>query len=485
MKLRLFLLSIIPYILILIVVYQVSVFFFNKYQNDTFKDIIRQEFNRLSLDITNVLEKEEDYAAIVKAIVGQYRMGSYTYAWLIDKEGNEIAVSQNKKYMEPRSLLFDKQYILPYILKHLPSGESSFDLQPWHKFIKYSELSGTGSVLIIVSSIPLEYAEQSGFYRSIFFSLLALFLAGLLLTTINTELTAEPINKIANYALRVSIEEQPERPRMKADPETELILVSLDRIKKMLSERQVPDLNPITNLPGNYTLEKQLFDAIDSKMQFAVGAVNVYNFSSYNHKYGFKKGDSVIRFMGSTIQSVLQEIGDKEDFVSHLAGDRFVFISKSEKIETICTEIIRRFDAHISLYYDELDRNRGYILSKNRKGEIQKYPIMRITVAVTTNHNRPLIHPLQIAHITSEILDYLKKQEQSSYLIDRRLTDRGPKADGEEKSSPEYTYSEASPVEISTGETIEEVIIEEIQFDEAEQQAAPPEVKDPSSGNPS
>lgn len=446
MKLRIFLLSIIPYLIILIAVYFVTVPSYHSFEKDIYREIARQEYNRLNSELTDVIEKQEDYEEILKAIIEQYRMGNHVYAWLIDRKGSEIAFSQNKRYMEPQSLLYDKKNILPYIIANLPSGENYFETKTGGKYCKYSEMAGTDYILVVIGSIPMEAPQFTHSVATLMYTLMGLFLLGLLISLVNTELLAEPIIQTANYALRVSIENEPQKPKMKLDPETELIVLSLEKIKKTLAERQIPDLNSLTNLPGNYALEKQLFDAIDSKEKFAVGAINVYNFSSYNHKFGFKKGDSVIRFMGSTIQSAIQEMGEKDDFVSHLSGDRFVFITKSPKVEEICKEMIRRFDAHVQLYYDDIDRARGYILSKNRRGEIQKFPIIRLTIAVVTNYNRPLIHPLQIAHITSEILQHLKSYRSSSYLIDRRLIDRGPLAEGEDgiDGSPD-TSAPAAP----------------------------------------
>ncbi len=44
------------------------------------------------------------------------------------------------------------------------------------------------------------------------------------------------------------------------------------------------DMNNITNLPGNFTVQKKLFDIIDSGKKFAVTMVDIDNFNVYNQR---------------------------------------------------------------------------------------------------------------------------------------------------------------------------------------------------------
>jgi GGDEF domain-containing protein len=278
---------------------------------------------------------------------------------------------------------------------------------------------------------------------------LILILAGYLWSIYSSKLFSGPLEKLTYMIFKVSIEEPFDKKDIPKDPECIPAITFLNRISNSLKERKVSDLNPLTNLPGNLSLQEQLFASIDMKEQFSVAALDIARFSAYNHKYGFTRGDGVIRFLNSTIQSVLQEKGDKGDFVCHLGADHFVFITRSSAVDVICSAIIKTFTEHIPLFYEEEDRKRGYILSKNRQGEINKFSFMTIIIGVATNAKRPLIHPLQISHITNEIIEFLKKQEKSNYLIDRRASDREPAEytpEDEREPAAETTSAEAEPL---------------------------------------
>ena len=193
-----------------------------------------------------------------------------------------------------------------------------------------------------------------------------------------------------------------------------------------LKKQGSSDLNSITNLPGNLTVQKKLFDIIDSGKKFAVAMVDIDNFNVYNQRYGFLKGDSIIRMTATLVTNIVKEFGNKEDFVGHLGGDDIVFITTTDKVDRICNEIISAFDRQILLYYDREDREKGGFAWRDKEGIIRKFPVMTLSIAVSTNEKRQVIHPLQISQIFSELLVYLKKQEGSKYFKDRRTTDRKP-----------------------------------------------------------
>ena len=74
------------------------------------------------------------------------------------------------------------------------------------------------------------------------------------------------------------------------------------------------------------------------------------------------------------------------DFLGHVAGDDFVFVTSAESVDRICARTIEAFDRIIPLYYDRQDRERGHIEAEDRFGEKRKFPIMSVSiVAVMTD----------------------------------------------------------------------------------------------------
>ncbi len=178
--------------------------------------------------------------------------------------------------------------------------------------------------------------------------------------------------------------------------------------------------NPLTGLQGNIEIQTELNQRIAKRMLFAVIYGDLDNFKAYNDVYGFASGDRAIKLTADIIVDNVHNYGNQGDFIGHIGGDDFVLISTPDKVEKICKGIISDFDEKIkSLYCDE-DVQRGYIVTSNRQGQIMKFPLISISLAVVTNESRELISHIQIAEIAAEIKKKAKSLPGSTYVKDRR-----------------------------------------------------------------
>lgn len=204
------------------------------------------------------------------------------------------------------------------------------------------------------------------------------------------------------------------------------------RVDTLLRRNELSlDANPLTRLPGNISIERELTKRITEKKRFAIGYIDLDNFKAYNDRYGFALGDRVIFDTGHIIKSVLQQ----SDFLGHIGGDDFVFITTPDRVDKICRKIIKTFDSEIPQYYDEQSRTRGYIQSKSRKGKVTRFKIMTISIAVVTNVDRSFSHFAEIGEVGAELKKYLKTLKGSNYIIDRRKgNNSGVRARGREKT---------------------------------------------------
>lgn len=181
------------------------------------------------------------------------------------------------------------------------------------------------------------------------------------------------------------------------------------------------DVNPITRLPGQASLLKELQKRIDSKAQAAVCILDLYKFREFNQRYGFKKGDKVISYTASLITGVLRYYGGPDDFLAHPGSDNFFFITSPLAVEEIVKKIIIDFDAGIHLFYDAQDIKMGLTLIKNRKGDILKIPILRVYIGIATNEHFPFVEPVQIIQIASDLKNFAQKSfEKSMFAKERR-----------------------------------------------------------------
>lgn len=178
--------------------------------------------------------------------------------------------------------------------------------------------------------------------------------------------------------------------------------------------------NPLTGLKGNTEVQSEIISRIAKNMIFSIIYADLDNFKAYNDVYGFVSGDRAIKMTADIITDSVSLYGGPGDFIGHVGGDDFVVITRPERADGICTGIINEFDRKIPTIYSEEDRNKGFIQTTNRRGEIAKYPIMSISLAVVSNQFRLIHSPLQVAEIAAEVKKKAKAIEGSVYIKDRR-----------------------------------------------------------------
>lgn len=83
----------------------------------------------------------------------------------------------------------------------------------------------------------------------------------------------------------------------------------------------------------------------------------------------------------------MREACEKEEFLGHIGGDDFVVIAEYWDILPLLKDITARFQEKIAALYSEEDYRRGYIISKDRHGIVEKFPIITLSMAVLTNQN--------------------------------------------------------------------------------------------------
>ena len=191
---------------------------------------------------------------------------------------------------------------------------------------------------------------------------------------------------------------------------------------RMIIRRSVRDLeaNPLTRLPGNVSILNELSQRLASRELFAVCYVDLDKFKAYNDTYGFEHGDEVIKETARILILSVQECGDPSDFVGHIGGDDYVVVTSIERYEPICKKVIAEFDARVPSFYNEADRNRGYIVANDRQGIQRQIPLLSISIGVVTNQHRKIDHVAQVGEIGAELKSYAKSLEKSNYVVDQR-----------------------------------------------------------------
>lgn len=153
------------------------------------------------------------------------------------------------------------------------------------------------------------------------------------------------------------------------------------RVGKAL-DRQARELgaSPTTGLPGVDAIQAEIERRIANSEAAVICYLDLDNLKAFNDYYGYAKANAVIRQTGDVIRSAVMREGSS-DFVGHIAGDDFVFITTPDRADSVCCGICRSFDEVIPLYYDRVDRARGHIETKDRFGVLRRFPIMTVSIA--------------------------------------------------------------------------------------------------------
>jgi diguanylate cyclase (GGDEF)-like protein len=180
------------------------------------------------------------------------------------------------------------------------------------------------------------------------------------------------------------------------------------------------EANPLTGLPGNTAIERELKRRIALKKPFAFLYLDIDNFKAFNDYYGYQKGDEIISFLAGILTKAVEKLGNQDDFVGHIGGDDFVMITSPARAEFMARYIVDEFDRKSVLLLNEEDVRRGYLEVRNRQGELQRIPLMSVTVALVVSSEDKIQHFAEINDIARELKAYGKKIKGSVVVRERR-----------------------------------------------------------------
>lgn len=180
------------------------------------------------------------------------------------------------------------------------------------------------------------------------------------------------------------------------------------------------DANPLTHLPGNTSIMEALQERVEKQQSFAVGYADLDKFKVYNDKYGFEKGDEIIRATARILIKNIQEKGGENAFLGHIGGDDFVFICEDSEADHLCQAIIDDFDQASPSFYNEEDRKQGHIVGKDRQGNEIKIGLLSISIGIVSSNTHKITHVAQISEIGAELKKFAKSFDKSIYVRNQR-----------------------------------------------------------------
>ncbi len=194
---------------------------------------------------------------------------------------------------------------------------------------------------------------------------------------------------------------------------------ALSRIKLAFARAQrSADNNPLTGLPGNTTILKAIQEKINAEEKVAIAYVDLDHFKPFNDRYGFARGDEILRMVARVLTNVILSRYGAEGFVGHVGGDDFVFICPLEEIEAICQEIIKDYEALLPNFIDPQDLEKGYFEGEDREGNPRRFPFPSLSIAVVSLMPGRFKHYGEVSAAAAQIKKIVKARSGNVYLVD-------------------------------------------------------------------
>jgi diguanylate cyclase (GGDEF)-like protein len=196
----------------------------------------------------------------------------------------------------------------------------------------------------------------------------------------------------------------------------------LARVKGTLRRaREMRALSPLTGLAGNIRIQEEIRRLVAEDEPFAILYADLDHFKAYNDHYGFVRGDRAIQVLARLCTEVVNDTVGAAGFVGHVGGDDFIMIVTPDTAEQGAATLCRRFDEHVPVLYDRIDSERGYVEVEDRAGNLQRFPLLTLSVGVATTGRRRFAHYGEAVAVATEMKQVAKRDTISSFAVDRRV----------------------------------------------------------------
>lgn len=175
--------------------------------------------------------------------------------------------------------------------------------------------------------------------------------------------------------------------------------------------------NPLTGLPGNVIIEKEIDYMLNKKKPFNLAYLDLNHFKPFNDIYGYAKGDLLLKTLANCI---MIHTNNKYCFVGHIGGDDFIIMFKNNEVEVICQKILHDFATQsLSFISPDHQKLQGYN-ALDRRGNNIFHPLISLAIGVIQPDPTCYNSYHQIADLASKAKSEAKKRVGNSLFICRR-----------------------------------------------------------------
>lgn len=188
----------------------------------------------------------------------------------------------------------------------------------------------------------------------------------------------------------------------------------------ILRARISDERSVVPGFAGQFRMKRELMHRVADGLEFALFHVDLDHFKAFNRRYGLSQGDDAIRFLGAVLKLAAVKF-DGAAIVSHLWADHFAILATPTTAENMARAIVSDFEVRSPRLYDNSDLRRKAIEVVGRRGGTNIFPLMSVSVGVTTSRNAGVGSEAEAREVAEELRLRAKQTSGSAYAIDRRL----------------------------------------------------------------
>ncbi len=156
------------------------------------------------------------------------------------------------------------------------------------------------------------------------------------------------------------------------------------RVRGLIARSERENLaDPRTRLPTGPLINEQL-QHLKSQPGWSAVECRIEAFQPFVDSNGFVAGDDVLKFTAHLLREVVDESGTPDDFIGHPFNDTFLILTVAANVPALADRLKARFDAEVQTHYSFMDREQGYVLIRDRDGQMAQAPLMTLHVTTRT-----------------------------------------------------------------------------------------------------
>jgi diguanylate cyclase (GGDEF)-like protein len=179
--------------------------------------------------------------------------------------------------------------------------------------------------------------------------------------------------------------------------------------------------NPLTGLPGNEFIQRQIAKMLSQSIHFDVSYIDLDSFKPFNDRHGFEMGDRVIKAVGDIMLEALKKWEvNSIGFAGHIGGDDFILITRPKNSVSACEYIIDRFTKRLNRFHTPEECEQGHYLSCDRQGNTRKFNLLSLSIGIVSTEIHHISSFAEVSSIASDLKKRAKDVSGSAIVRDRR-----------------------------------------------------------------